>query len=277
MHKGQGFGQGRADLGSRKKGGKADGVPRGTAAHPVQMLEKQTAVREKEVEAIRAQAQALSHEDASAAEVQGQVRAVEEQFLGLREPLRERRRKLLASKEEHQFNRDLEDEIVSGRSRGGSPAAPRGGPAAAAVALTPLSPQLWVKERRPLAVSTDHGKDLPSVQLLIKKNQVGSGGPLRCGRGSGHGRTPRLASPSPSCRRCRRSCRATSREWRSCWGGAGGWRARPSGCGSCGRPGRSCGCRRSCGTSAWSAPTPPSSSTATPPRPRPGWASRSCT
>ncbi|XP_009465027.1 PREDICTED: spectrin beta chain, non-erythrocytic 2-like, partial [Nipponia nippon] len=106
-----------------------------------QMLEKQTAVREKEVEAIRAQAQALSREDASAAEVQGQVRAVEEQFLGLREPLRERCRKLLASKEEHQFNRDLEDEI------------------------------LWVKERRPLAVSTDHGKDLPSVQLLIKKNQ----------------------------------------------------------------------------------------------------------
>uniref|UniRef100_A0A663FK67 Spectrin beta chain n=1 Tax=Aquila chrysaetos chrysaetos TaxID=223781 RepID=A0A663FK67_AQUCH len=107
-----------------------------------QMLEKQTAVREKEVEAIRAQAQALSREDASAAEVQGQVRAVEEQFLGLREPLRERCRKLLASKEEHQFNRDLEDEI------------------------------LWVKERRPLAVSTDHGKDLPSVQLLIKKNQT---------------------------------------------------------------------------------------------------------
>ncbi|KAM6032630.1 LOW QUALITY PROTEIN: spectrin beta chain, non-erythrocytic 2-like, partial [Chlamydotis macqueenii] len=107
-----------------------------------QMLEKQMAVREKEVEAMRAQAQALSREDASAAEVQGQVRAVEEQFLGLREPLRERCRKLLASKEEHQFNRDLEDEI------------------------------LWVRERRALAVSTDHGKDLPSVQLLIKKNQT---------------------------------------------------------------------------------------------------------
>ncbi|XP_033927552.1 spectrin beta chain, non-erythrocytic 2 isoform X1 [Melopsittacus undulatus] len=107
-----------------------------------QMLEKQTAVREKEVEAIRAQAQALSREDSSAAEVQSQVQAVEQQFLALREPLRERCRRLLASKEEHQFHRDLEDEI------------------------------LWVKERRPLAVSTDHGKDLPSVQLLIKKNQT---------------------------------------------------------------------------------------------------------
>lgn len=32
--------------------------------------------------------------------------------------------------------------------------------------------QLWVKERMPMAVSTDHGKDLPTVQLLIKKNQV---------------------------------------------------------------------------------------------------------
>jgi spectrin beta len=29
-----------------------------------------------------------------------------------------------------------------------------------------------MKERMPLATSTDHGKDLPTVQLLIKKNQV---------------------------------------------------------------------------------------------------------
>ncbi|XP_062454825.1 spectrin beta chain, non-erythrocytic 2 [Rhea pennata] len=107
-----------------------------------QMLENQMDVREKEVEAIRAQALALSQEDANTAEVEGQFRAVEEKFRGLRGPLRERCHKLLASKEEHQFNRDLEDEI------------------------------LWVKERRPLAVSTEHGKDLPSVQLLIKKNQT---------------------------------------------------------------------------------------------------------
>lgn len=40
--------------------------------------------------------------------------------------------------------------------------------------LSPL-PQLWVKERMPLATSTDHGKDLPTVQLLIKKNQVHTG------------------------------------------------------------------------------------------------------
>lgn len=32
--------------------------------------------------------------------------------------------------------------------------------------------QLWVEERMPLATSTDHGHNLQTVQLLIKKNQV---------------------------------------------------------------------------------------------------------
>uniref|UniRef100_A0A8C1MWD0 Spectrin beta chain n=1 Tax=Cyprinus carpio TaxID=7962 RepID=A0A8C1MWD0_CYPCA len=67
---------------------------------------------------------------------------VTDSFSKLQDPLRQRRQHLLDSKEAHQFNRDLEDEI------------------------------LWVKERMPLATSTDHGKDLPSVQLLIKKNQT---------------------------------------------------------------------------------------------------------
>lgn len=39
-----------------------------------------------------------------------------------------------------------------------------------------------------MAVSTDHGKDLPSVQLLIKKNQVGPGG------AAGGGPTPQPPS-----------------------------------------------------------------------------------
>uniref|UniRef100_A0A9J8CE08 Spectrin beta chain n=1 Tax=Cyprinus carpio carpio TaxID=630221 RepID=A0A9J8CE08_CYPCA len=75
-------------------------------------------------------------------EVDGQQRRVTDSFSKLQDPLRQRRQHLLDSKEAHQFNRDLEDEI------------------------------LWVKERMPLATSTDHGKDLPSVQLLIKKNQT---------------------------------------------------------------------------------------------------------
>uniref|UniRef100_A0A8D3BZS0 Spectrin beta chain n=1 Tax=Scophthalmus maximus TaxID=52904 RepID=A0A8D3BZS0_SCOMX len=85
---------------------------------------------------------ALSQEDAGLAEVDGQQRRVTDNFSNLQEPLKLRRQRLLASKEAHQFNRDLEDEI------------------------------LWVKERMPLATSTDHGKDLPTVQLLIKKNQT---------------------------------------------------------------------------------------------------------
>uniref|UniRef100_A0A8C0JB35 Spectrin beta, non-erythrocytic 2 n=1 Tax=Chelonoidis abingdonii TaxID=106734 RepID=A0A8C0JB35_CHEAB len=106
------------------------------------LKKQQMDVREKEVEAIQSQALALSQEDTNTAEVEGKFRAVEEKFLNLRGPLKERCHKLLASKEEHQFNRDLEDEI------------------------------LWVRERMPMAISTDHGKDLPTVQLLIKKNQT---------------------------------------------------------------------------------------------------------
>ncbi|XP_039222171.1 spectrin beta chain, non-erythrocytic 2 isoform X1 [Crotalus tigris] len=107
-----------------------------------QLLENQMDVREKEVEGLKAQALALSQEDSNTVEVDGKLRTVEGKFTELRAPLRDRCKKLLASKEEHQFNRDLEDEI------------------------------LWVKERMPMAVSTDHGKDLPTVQLLIKKNQT---------------------------------------------------------------------------------------------------------
>ncbi|KAM6906877.1 spectrin family protein isoform 3-T3 [Xenentodon cancila] len=107
-----------------------------------QMVEHQMEVREKEVQALQSQALALSQEDAGLTEIDGQQRLVTDNFSSLQDPLQLRRQKLLASKEAHQFNRDLEDEI------------------------------LWVKERMPLATSTDHGKDLPTVQLLIKKNQT---------------------------------------------------------------------------------------------------------
>ncbi|XP_033996303.1 spectrin family protein isoform X1 [Trematomus bernacchii] len=107
-----------------------------------QMLENQMEVREKEVQSIQSQALALSQEDAGLTEVDGQQKHVTDNFSNLQDPLQLRRQRLLASKEAHQFNRDLEDEI------------------------------LWVKERMPLADSTDHGKDLPTVQLLIKKNQT---------------------------------------------------------------------------------------------------------
>lgn len=71
-------------------------------------------VREKEVQALQSQALALSQEDAGLAEVDGQQRRVTDTFSSLQDPLQQRRQQLLASKEAHQFNRDLEDEIVSG-------------------------------------------------------------------------------------------------------------------------------------------------------------------
>ncbi|XP_047631103.1 LOW QUALITY PROTEIN: spectrin beta chain, non-erythrocytic 2 [Phacochoerus africanus] len=107
-----------------------------------QMLEREMAVREKEVEAIQAQAQALAQEDQGAGEVERTSRAVEEKFRALCRPMKERCRRLQASREQHQFHRDVADEI------------------------------LWVTERLPMASSMEHGKDLPSVQLLMKKNQT---------------------------------------------------------------------------------------------------------
>ncbi|XP_045436706.1 spectrin beta chain, non-erythrocytic 1 isoform X4 [Pipistrellus kuhlii] len=107
-----------------------------------QMLENQMEVRKKEIEELQSQAQALSQEGESPDEVDSKRLTVQTKFLELLAPLSERKHNLLASKEIHQFNRDVEDEI------------------------------LWVGERMPLATSTDHGHNLQTVQLLIKKNQT---------------------------------------------------------------------------------------------------------
>uniref|UniRef100_A0A4W5JZL5 Spectrin beta chain n=1 Tax=Hucho hucho TaxID=62062 RepID=A0A4W5JZL5_9TELE len=107
-----------------------------------QMLESQVEVRQKEVEELQSQAQVLSQEGKDTDEVDGQRQIVEKKFQQLLDPLRKRKGNLMASREIHQFNRDMEDEI------------------------------LWVEERMPLAISTDHGNNLQTVQLLIKKNQV---------------------------------------------------------------------------------------------------------
>uniref|UniRef100_A0A3Q1AZZ9 Spectrin beta chain n=1 Tax=Amphiprion ocellaris TaxID=80972 RepID=A0A3Q1AZZ9_AMPOC len=107
-----------------------------------QILESQVEVRQKEVEELRSQSQALSQEGKGSEEVDGQRISVEKKFQSLQDPLKKRRDNLMASREIHQFNRDVEDEI------------------------------LWVEERMPLATSTDHGHNLQTVQLLIKKNQT---------------------------------------------------------------------------------------------------------
>uniref|UniRef100_A0A4W3HB20 Spectrin beta chain n=1 Tax=Callorhinchus milii TaxID=7868 RepID=A0A4W3HB20_CALMI len=107
-----------------------------------QLLENQIEVRKKEVEELQGQARVLSQEANGTDEVDTKHEIVEERFLQLLEPLQQRKNHLLASKEIHQFNRDLEDEI------------------------------LWAEERMPLASSTDHGHNLQTVQMLIKKNQT---------------------------------------------------------------------------------------------------------
>ncbi|TSU11377.1 Spectrin beta chain, non-erythrocytic 1 [Bagarius yarrelli] len=107
-----------------------------------QMLESQVDVRQKEVDELRTQAQALSQEGKGSDEVDGLRCGVEKKFQALQEPLKKRRSNLMASREIHQFNRDVEDEI------------------------------LWVEERMPMATSTEHGNNLQTVQLIIKKNQT---------------------------------------------------------------------------------------------------------
>lgn len=77
------------------------------------MLENQMDVRKKEVEELRGQAQALSQEGESTDEVDSKQIVVQQRFVELLAPLNERKKYLMASKEIHQFNRDVEDEIVS--------------------------------------------------------------------------------------------------------------------------------------------------------------------
>ncbi|XP_039633856.1 spectrin beta chain, non-erythrocytic 4 isoform X1 [Perca fluviatilis] len=77
--------------------------------------------------------------DAEASEQSG---VVETRIVRLIEPLKERRRILLASKEMHQVAQDLEDEMM------------------------------WIQERLPLASCKDYGNNLQGVQQHVKKNQT---------------------------------------------------------------------------------------------------------
>ncbi|XP_049597977.1 spectrin beta chain, non-erythrocytic 4 isoform X1 [Syngnathus scovelli] len=82
---------------------------------------------------------ALMAGDKEGAEQSGMV---ETRIVRLIEPLKERRRILLASKEMHQVAQDLEDEM------------------------------LWIQERLPLASCKEYGNNLQSVQQHVKKNQT---------------------------------------------------------------------------------------------------------
>ncbi|XP_043536626.1 spectrin beta chain, non-erythrocytic 4-like [Chiloscyllium plagiosum] len=108
----------------------------------LQVLENQMEGWYKEVGELQAQAATLNHDGAGKEEVTEKQNVVEARIVRLIEPLKQRRRVLLASKEVHQVTRDMEDET------------------------------LWIQERLPRAKSKDHGNNLQTVQLLQKKLQT---------------------------------------------------------------------------------------------------------
>ncbi|ROL18754.1 Spectrin beta chain, non-erythrocytic 1 [Anabarilius grahami] len=106
-----------------------------------QMTENQVRDHARELEELQeaVQQHASLREDQPELEVEQQT--LQRDFQKLLTPLAQRKGKLEAAKAVHQFFRDLADEI------------------------------LWVNERLPMAMSEDHGNNLQTVQLLLKKNQ----------------------------------------------------------------------------------------------------------
>ncbi|XP_064019369.1 spectrin beta chain, erythrocytic [Pogoniulus pusillus] len=102
-------------------------------------LEEQVRTWMKELEELESQAPPAAGDVADA---EGQEQRLRQRFLELLEPLERRRKELETTKAVYQLERDLEDEA------------------------------LWVQERLPLARSTEHGTDLPSVQRLTKRNET---------------------------------------------------------------------------------------------------------
>ncbi|XP_035428366.1 LOW QUALITY PROTEIN: spectrin beta chain, non-erythrocytic 4, partial [Cygnus atratus] len=113
----------------------------GTQLRRLQTMETQVEEWCKEVGELQAQAAALPPEAPGAEAVGERQSAVGTRIVRLIEPLKERRRILLAAKEVHQVSHELEDEV------------------------------LWVQDRLPLATQQDLGTNLQTVQQLIKKNQ----------------------------------------------------------------------------------------------------------
>ncbi|NWU72447.1 SPTB1 protein, partial [Pterocles burchelli] len=102
-------------------------------------LEEQVGARMKELEELEWQGPLCAGDVPDVDEHQQRLR---QRFLDLLEPLGRRRKELESAKAMYQLGRDLEDET------------------------------LWVQERLPLARSTEHGTDLPSVQRLAKRNET---------------------------------------------------------------------------------------------------------
>ncbi|KAM9146829.1 spectrin beta chain, erythrocytic isoform 2-T3 [Pangshura tecta] len=102
-------------------------------------LDEQVSTRKREMEELLLQAPPPRGD---VHEADSKQQSIERRFLDLLEPLAKRRKELESSRAKYQLNRDLADKT------------------------------LWLQERLPLAKSTDHGTNLQTVQLLMKKNQT---------------------------------------------------------------------------------------------------------
>uniref|UniRef100_A0A8U8CGN9 Spectrin beta chain n=1 Tax=Geospiza parvula TaxID=87175 RepID=A0A8U8CGN9_GEOPR len=130
-----------ADLESVGGTGAADLRSVSRQLNRLQTMESQVEEWYKEVGELQAQAAALPAQAAGRDAVGERQSAVGTRVVRLIEPLKERRRILLASKEVHQVSHELEDEVM------------------------------WVQDRLPLAMLKDQGTNLQTVQQFIKKNQ----------------------------------------------------------------------------------------------------------
>ncbi|KAA0711356.1 Spectrin beta chain, non-erythrocytic 1 [Triplophysa tibetana] len=106
-----------------------------------QMTENQVQDRARELEELQEAVQQHASLREEQPELEIEQQTLQRDFKKLLTPLAQRRSKLEAAKAVHQFYRDLADEI------------------------------LWINERLPMAMSEDHGSNLQTVQLLLKKNQ----------------------------------------------------------------------------------------------------------
>uniref|UniRef100_A0A3Q1ITK0 Spectrin beta chain n=1 Tax=Anabas testudineus TaxID=64144 RepID=A0A3Q1ITK0_ANATE len=107
-----------------------------------QMTENQVRGRARELEELQEAVRKHGGGREDQPELEAEQQTLQRDFQQLLTPLAQRKGKLEAAKAVHQFYRDLADEL------------------------------LWIEERMPLAMSQEHGHNLQTVQMLLKKNQT---------------------------------------------------------------------------------------------------------
>uniref|UniRef100_A0A4W6CML6 Spectrin beta chain n=1 Tax=Lates calcarifer TaxID=8187 RepID=A0A4W6CML6_LATCA len=107
-----------------------------------QMTENQVRDRARELEELQEAVRQHGGGREDQPELEAETQALQRDFQQLLTPLAQRKGKVEAAKAVHQFYRDLADEL------------------------------LWIEERMPLAMSEEHGHNLQTVQMLLKKNQT---------------------------------------------------------------------------------------------------------